>query len=662
MSTASLQTDLVPQAAKIERVNGDRLSLPQVNEVRNIAVMTASSPVRAVGIPKNSFLFVSALDGDRALESFAKALEAGGKGDSREIIERLTPLYNKFANQVFSVINTMMVGDARMQVAVLPNERLEEQLKENTKGFFTVSLNVGDRTWCDFALELSRLQTTHGKTLEMTQRPGAKTVSQQIVELKTKMAAAGVDSVCLVDDHAFTCRSLERAVVALSNAGIRVERVATLSQVGTSNALATRNIPVLTSSRFVHEDPNDTREVLDSLDLVEARYFLLGATGGVVKLPNGECGRVPYLLPFADASQKASIPRDQVEGFSQRVLQLNVALFQEIEREFNTTLTVSDGHPDVAALLVSQGFDANQSLIQVAREAEKQFSQIKGEWTLLSSVQNKLQPLRLPEKCLFLDLNGTLIQPGESGIPELFERDLMDAVTEVQSAGIFVGLCSDSPLAPLAQLAARWGMTGPILSENGDYATSRGQSVALKKIEMVDEVKKEIRRIAIGLGYEEKTEMYAVDFDPRQSLLSGSFAFGQGRSASLSCFADKSLIEALRAELPAALKRGGITEPIAFDFNPNCGPYGVAILHAGKEVRSGKQDAMDILATGGVKKVWMIGDGPADVLTGPSQESFLVGQLANSPLAKMAQGATSLPGVVGAIEMMRAVVKRARTE
>ena len=156
--------------------------------------------------------------------------------------------------------------------------------------------------------------------------------------------------------------------------------------------------------------------------------------------------------------------------------------------------------------------------------------------------------------------------------------------------------------------------------------------------------------------------MYAVDFDPRQSLLSGSFAFGQGRSASLSCFADKSLIEALRAELPAALKRGGITEPIAFDFNPYCGPYGVAILHAGKEVRSGKQDAMDILATGGVKKVWMIGDGPADVLTGPSQESFLVGQLANSPLAKMAQGATSLPGVVGAIEMMRAVVKRARTE
>jgi hypothetical protein len=527
---------------------------------------------------------------------------------------------------------------------------------------FTVSLNVGDRNWCDFALELSRLQTTHGRGLEMTSRPGARSVTQQLVELKRKMAAEDVDSVCLVDDHAFTCRSLEQAVVALSNAGIKVGRIVTLSQVGTSSALEGRNIPVVASSRFVHQDRSDDRDILDSLDLVEARYFLLGATGGVVKLRDGGYGRAPYLLPFADVSKKASIPGQDADEFSRKVLRLNVDFFREVEREFAITLTVSDGHPDVAALFEAQGFSPEQPLADVAREAEKQFSQIKGEWSLLSSVQNKVHLLRLPEKCLFLDVNGTLIQPGESGVPELLERDLIDAVNEVQAAGIRVGLCSDSPLAPLSELAARWGMTGPILSENGDYASAQGRSVALKRIEMLEAAKSEIRRIATALGYEERPEMYAVDFDSRHMPLNGSFAFGRGRVASLSCFADPTLIEALREELREALQRAGIMEPIAFDFNPHCGPYGVVILHGGDSVQSGKQDAMNLLVAGGVRKIWMIGDGPADAVRGRSVESFLVGQKEEGPLAARANGSTSLSGVIGAIEMMREVVARAEKE
>jgi hypothetical protein len=638
------------------------VTMRQVPEVVEPSTATVSTKVKEIEIPKDSFLFVSALDGDRALESFARSLETRGLGTYQDTIEKLTPLYNKFVNRVFSLINRMHNDDKRLAVAILPNERLEEQLKQNAQGWFTVSLNVGDRSWCDFALELSRLQTTHGKGLEMTQRPGSMSVSQQLVELKKKMAANEVDSVCLVDDHAFTCRSLEQTVVALANAGIKVGRIVTLSQVGVSSALETRGIPVVPSSRFVHQDPTDGRDILDSLDLVEARYFLLGATGGVVKLRDGSYGRAPYLLPFADASKKASIPSAEAEAFSRKVLQLNIGLFKEIEREFNTTLRVSDGHPDVAALMESQGFSREQSLVDVARDAEKQFSQIKGEWSLLSSVQNKVHLLRLPEKCLFLDLNGTLLQPAESGVPELLERDLIDAISDVQSAGVRVGLCSDSPLAPLSELAARWGMTGPILSENGDYATGHGRSVAFKRIEKMDQVKNEIRRIATALGYEEKPEMYAVDFDSLHSPLTGSFAFGRGRTASLSCFADPQLIEALRDDLCGALQRAGIEEAIACDCNPNCGPYGVAIVHAGDSVVFGKQDAMDMLVAGGVKKIWMIGDGAADAVRGASIESLLVGQRPDSQLAVRASASTPLPGVIGAIEMMREVVSRANKE
>lgn len=58
----------------------------------------------------------------------------------------------------------------------------------------------------------------------------------------------------------------------------------------------------------------------------------------------------------------------------------------------------------------------------------------------------------------------------------------------------------------------------------------------------------------------------------------------------------------------------------------------------------------------------MIGDGAADAVRGASIESFLVGQRSDSSLASRVSASTPLPGVIGAIEMMREVVSRADKE
>jgi hypothetical protein len=97
---------------------------------------------------------------------------------------------------------------------------------------------------------------------------------------------------------------------------------------------------------------------------------------------------------------------------------------------------------------------------------------------------------------------------------------------------------------------------------------------------------------------------------------------------------------------------------LAFDFNPKAGPYGVAIIHPGNNVLCGKQRALNMLSDSGVRKLWMIGDGPADAVTGPDIESFLVGQGDAKTVPSSVTGVTQLPGVVGALEMMQEIVRR----
>jgi hypothetical protein len=65
-----------------------------------------------------------------------------------------------------------------------------------------------------------------------------------------------------------------------------------------------------------------------------------------------------------------------------------------------------------------------------------------------------------------------------------------------------------------------------------------------------------------------------------------------------------------------------------------------------------------MLSDSGVRKLWMIGDGPADAVTGPDIESFLVGQGDAKTVPSSVTGVTQLPGVVGALEMMQEIVRR----
>ena len=66
---------------------------------------------------------------------------------------------------------------------------------------------------------------------------------------------------------------------------------------------------------------------------------------------------------------------------------------------------------------------------------------------------------------------------------------------------------------------------------------------------------------------------------------------------------------------------------------------------------------------GGVNRIWMIGDGEADLVTNHQGiRSFLMGQHPGASLGARAAGTTELRGVPGTIEMMLLALKEFETK
>ena len=385
----------------------------------------------------------------------------------------------------------------------------------------------------------------------------------------------------------------------------------------------------------------------------------------MVDLGGGVKGRAPYLLPFADPTNRASIPSERAVAFSITALRYNAEFFAAIEREFGVRLTAADGRADAATVLERYGIEAAQPLQEAAESVAKRLEaglREGGPWSNASprraeELGQALRAANLPQRCLFLDVNGTLIERGQSGIAAWAEELLKSEIQQLQGQGVAVGLCSDSPGMPLQRLAQQLGMRGPILAENGNLLLIDRDSVVLNPLPNRLELETQIRSIARANGFTEEPQMEAVDFGGSPPDLRGRFAFGRGRQTSVACFGDPGFIA--RLELVSREQGWAQTFGVSLDCNPNWGPYGVAIAHPGSAVVAGKGMALDLLTRYGIERSWIIGDGAADCIEGNSKvRSFLVGQL-GSPLGARAARATPQAGLAAVIELMNEVSKEA---
>ncbi len=234
-----------------------------------------------------------------------------------------------------------------------------------------------------------------------------------------------------------------------------------------------------------------------------------------------------------------------------------------------------------------------------------------------AELHSALAELSLPQKMIFLDVNGTVIpEDSQHGdIPEADLRDFQAEVARLRESGIAIGLCSDSPLPQLQQFAIRLGISGPIVAENGavvSYGTTR---VVLGEVPNRDQLMDTINGIAQQHNLQRLPDAIAPEFGGEQvDLTNGHYAFGANREATVSVFGSTAFIE----QLGTALQPAGCS----MDVSPQ---YGYLGIHPGGNFRDSKRQTLQAMAEFEGSRILMIGNSMSDNVQGEHIRTAFVG-------------------------------------
>lgn len=193
----------------------------------------------------------------------------------------------------------------------------------------------------DVSIGLSRcFEVTSGERLDgVFSRPGGDSLLRQI-------AAIPPGRYILMDDDIATGRTI-REFLSLLPGHVTIERVVSVYELECQEQLAT----VESKGDGVIIDVGDVRD------------FLIGAREGglVVRLPNGDVARVPYVAPYVQPSRRMSLPLSQELLFSKKTWLLNQRFFNCIPE----VLRVENTPEPFQALARYLGFKKNSTLAAV---------------------------------------------------------------------------------------------------------------------------------------------------------------------------------------------------------------------------------------------------------------------------------------------------------
>lgn len=232
-----------------------------------------------------------------------------------DFLERLIVLFN----QAFE--NKLDIRTINMQ----------EQLKRANlvlKGKKTISLDTYYRGTYD--IETSRLfdiSDIQKKYISLIGRIGHDTIKKQIERIKD-------GNYILVDDDSATGKTI-REIISNLPKRINIEQIYLLAS-------------MLNEKIF---------------DIVDLRDFIVGAKNGglVVRLPNEEVVRSPYMLPYVCLKTRATIPASKEMEFSIKLWEMNKAFYQKI----GGNITISQTDNAFKKLMNYIGFDDDTLLAHI---------------------------------------------------------------------------------------------------------------------------------------------------------------------------------------------------------------------------------------------------------------------------------------------------------
>lgn len=218
--------------------------------------------------------------------------------------------------------------DNKLVVKTIDMKKQLEEAKIRLKKQKTINLDTYYRGTYD--IQTSRLfdiSDVQKKYISLIGRIGCESIEEQIKEIKD-------GNYILVDDDSATGKTI-REVMSKLPERINIEKIELLAD-------------VLKEKIF---------------DIVDLRDFIIGVQNGglVVRLPNNEVARAPYMLPYVCLKTRASISPSKEMEMSIKLWEMNKKFYQEIGNK----ITLNQTDDGFKKLMNYVGFDDNTSLVDI---------------------------------------------------------------------------------------------------------------------------------------------------------------------------------------------------------------------------------------------------------------------------------------------------------
>lgn len=215
-------------------------------------------------------------------------------------------------------------------------EEIMEGLKENI-GKSTIPTVSMDGVYypSSYKIDITRHVDTEKQPKGLWKRPGSPILFDQFTILRNNLAAVHASEVAIVDDVLFEGRQIGRIIPILEQrVHVHVPTVFTAITIGDGEETL-RNMGV---------DVKSVRTYKSVVDQICERDFYPGVpqSGRTVKnFANDDIG-APYLNPFGNPHDWATIPKEWEKDFSEFCIEQSIRLYEGIEAASGKLVTCSD--------------------------------------------------------------------------------------------------------------------------------------------------------------------------------------------------------------------------------------------------------------------------------------------------------------------------------
>lgn len=542
------------------------------------------------------FIYIMRKDGNFTMSPIAQRMVGEHYMDEEQTKQVLLEGYDTFFGKLTTILQWGYSSKGNFELHLYDSNQLDKGVRAKAGNTSIVSL---DPLMNQGVLEhkVSRGYYLGGKNdFGQVARPGAKPIFQQAQEIASSLNGMAV---CVVEDDVFSGGSVIASLSELISNGVIVQKLIPGIQIGKPSKLSEMGITI---DPVVTYETIDGADIFDKVDLGDPRDYLLGASGLVTKLPSGNYGRVPYILPFVSTAARAGIPQEKEKEFAEKVLQVNLEFFRNVKECIGKSILLKNMDPNFVVLMNEMfGFDSNAPMEQVVVWSMDNMDSLWEITKIQGVFQEKLAELNLPQNIVCLDVDGTIVDDDAQNdyIPEEKLKKFQKLIQELSVKGIIVGLCSDSPLPQLASFGKNLGIKGPLIAENGNIIAFNEFIVKVNKLNDSDQIKQKILVVANELELHQVADISSQVFGGENiNFTDDLWGFGANRETSISIFGPANFINKLNEKL-------GILKSSA---SVGCYPeYNYLAIHPGQDYKVNKGITLSLLKQYG-HSILMVGN------------------------------------------------------